>query len=295
MWRLLWELEGYLDPVAPSLYPLDTPALRLAVQLGALEGNPPLPDILERGLGERPPDLLLERLVGEPTIRLIPGPVLEFTHPEELKALRGYPGWRRELDRLLSSRHVALNPWRVQPILSKLLRQGLISERDLPSPHSHTIGRRNLGKGHLSKSDSVYLLSLMLLAEGLQNIAAPPPGLLARLTENMDHPLRAAAARKATAMLAQIRPEPAWKPEFEPPLLPPEELVRAIQEAIDRDESIDVLYKASGRHAAEYRHLTPLLVESRGERFYLIAYCHMRRANRTFRLDRLKLIDLPPI
>ena len=327
-WELLWELERYLDPAAPGIYLLNTPALRLAVQRGALgrtisQSSPSLPDILERGLGESPPDHLIERLASEPAIRVIPGPVLEFTHPEELKALRGSPGLRRELERLLSPRHVALDPWRAHRILRRMWRQGLISERDLeqtgglypPSPaltiQASDIGRssptltkrlrRNELRDHLNKSARVYLLSLMLLAEGLQNVAAPPPGLLTRLTENLDHALRAAAARKATAMLEQIKPRLPWKLEeeqsrdlYDPPM-PSEELIMAIQGAIDREESIDVLYKASGRHSAEYRHLSPLIVEPRGERFYLIAYCHTRRANRTFRLDRLKLIDFPPL
>ncbi len=301
-WELLWGLERYLDPVAPGIYPLDTPVLRLAAQRGILEGSPSLPDILERGLGESPPDQLIERLASEPAIRVIPGPVLEFTHPEELIALRGSPGLRLELDRLLSTRHVALDPWRAHRALRRLHSRGLLSERELASvrPYDHPIGRlpddstRRL-PDHLTKSDRVYLLSLMLLTEGLQNVAAAPPGLLTRLTENLDHSLRAAAARKATAMLEQIRPLPPWKPEEEPPPLPSEELIMAIQGAIDREETIDVLYKASGRHSAEYRRLSPLLVEPRGERFYLIAYCHTRRANRTFRLDRLKLINFPPL
>jgi predicted DNA-binding transcriptional regulator YafY len=70
--------------------------------------------------------------------------------------------------------------------------------------------------------------------------------------------------------------------------------VSFLEQALAREESIDVLYQARGRSTPEYRHLTPFLVEQRGPRYYLIAYCHTRRANRTFRLDRLRLIDHPP-
>jgi hypothetical protein len=300
-WAFLWQLENYIDPSTPGVYSMDKTALRLAAQRSAIEAKPPLVDILERGLGDKPPAWLIERLAAQPTIRIIPGPVLEFTHPEELKGLREFPSLRRELEHLLSSRHAALDPWRAHRVLQQLHSRGLLSERELSNVRliNYPIGRlpddstRRL-PDHLTKSDRVYLLSLMLLAEGLENVAAQPPGLLARLTEKLDYSLHAAAARKATAMLEQIRPLPPWKPEEEPPPLPSEELIMAIQGAIDREESIDVLYKASGRHSAEYRHLSPLLVEQRGERFYLIAYCHTRRANRTFRLDRLKLIDFPP-
>jgi predicted DNA-binding transcriptional regulator YafY len=72
---------------------------------------------------------------------------------------------------------------------------------------------------------------------------------------------------------------------------PKVELLTIIQTAIDREDTVDVLYTASGRHSEEQRHLSPLLIEQRGERYYLVAYCHTRKANRTFRLDRLKLVE----
>jgi len=197
--------------------------------------------------------------------------------------------------------------WQAHRALRQLHSQGLLSEQDirriLPTleilrcNHTDPVQpgdsterqRHSSSREPLTKSERVYLLSLLILAEGLQNIVSSPPGLLTRLTENLDHSLRAVAARKATAMLEHLKPMPTWKPEEDPPPLPSEELIMAIQGAIDREEPIDVLYKASGKHTPEYRHLTPLIVEPRGERYYLIAYCHTRRANRTFRLDRLQL------
>ena len=104
----------------------------------------------------------------------------------------------------------------------------------------------------------------------------------------------AAAARQANAVLQQLRPPTAWQSELEPPPAPAEELLEKLQGMIDREESVEVLYKAAGRSTADYRHLSPLLVEQRGERFYLIAYCHLRRANRTFRPNRLELIESHP-
>lgn|GEM_PF-4127996 len=129
-------------------------------------------------------------------------------------------------------------------------------------------------------------------SEGLQKTLAPPPGLLMKLTYTMDHTLRAAAAHKATQALSEVLPMPSWEPEVTPPQPPADELIKALQTAVDRNETVDVLYQASSKHSPEYRHLTPLLVESRGARYYLVAYCHTRRANRTFRLDRLKLCGL---
>jgi hypothetical protein len=306
-WGLLWELEKYLDFITSTVqdivsgadesiqYFLNPPTLRLAAQRGALDSSPTLPRILECGLAEPLPVKLLHQLAKEPTIRLIPGFVLEFSHPEELKRLRQFPGLRRHLDHLLSPRHVVLDPYHSPQIFQRLHQKGLLSERDLDSVRSiEQPGicppRLNTNPTRLARSEQAYLLSLVLLVEGLQKLAVPPPGLLNKLTEGMSASLQAAAACQAAKTLNQIHPQPAWQPDGSSPAAPPEALIWMIQSSIDRCESVDVSYQSSGQHTPEIRHLTPLLLEPRGERYFLIAYCHTRRANRTFRLDRLKLL-----
>jgi hypothetical protein len=313
-WALLWELEAYLDPVSAGLYSLTPDALRLAAQRGAMAGRettPPtaaaptmatsLPAILERGTGAPPPDDLLHRLASQPVIRIYPGPMIEFSDPGELLRLRQSASWRRELDRIVSPRHVLLDPWNAPRLLRRLYDQGLVCESDLeslsaglPPLETSTQGlskqsqRRDKGKT-LSKGDRAYLLSLLLIAEGLMSPFAPPPGLMGKLVDGLDAALRASAAHKATRALAELAPAPKWVPEEEVPPTPEPELIAALQRAIDKEETVDVLYHVYGRRTPEYRHLSPLLVEQRGPRYYLIAYCHTRRANRTFRLDRLRL------
>ena len=53
-------------------------------------------------------------------------------------------------------------------------------------------------------------------------------------------------------------------------------------------QGLDILYRAPG-YPAEQRRITPLLIEQRGEQTYIIAYCQTRRAQRTFRLDRIEV------
>lgn len=287
-WKWVWELEKFIQPCAPGSYPLDTASLRLANQRGARDHKPSLRQILEQGVAEPLPDGLLQVLVDAPEIRIVQGVVLEFSHPEELRRLRQHSGMRHKMDGMLSPRHVVLNPWRGHQVLRQLHRRGYLSEADLAGvPMDRPLTA--CSPGFFSKSDRAFLLSLILLAEGLQNGFTPPPGLIARLTDGLDHALRASAARRATQALNQIQPLPPWEPEESPPPIPDETLVTMLQAAIDRGEAVDVLYQASGRHTPEYRHLSPLILETRGERFYLLAYCHSRRANRTFRLDRLQL------
>ena len=53
-------------------------------------------------------------------------------------------------------------------------------------------------------------------------------------------------------------------------------------------QALDILYRAPG-FPAEQRRITPLSLEQRGEHTYVIAYCQTRRAQRTFRLDRMEI------
>jgi hypothetical protein len=54
-------------------------------------------------------------------------------------------------------------------------------------------------------------------------------------------------------------------------------------------QALDILYHAPGGVRPEHRRITPMLMEERGEYVYVIAYCHTRRAQRTFRLDRIEI------
>jgi len=54
-------------------------------------------------------------------------------------------------------------------------------------------------------------------------------------------------------------------------------------------QALDVYYRAPG-YAAEQRRITPLSIEERGGHTFVIAYCQTRRAQRTFRLDRMEVL-----
>ncbi|MDI6770721.1 MAG: WYL domain-containing protein [Anaerolineales bacterium] len=72
----------------------------------------------------------------------------------------------------------------------------------------------------------------------------------------------------------------------------PEEDVRpqiVLAEYLRLQQALDILYHAPGGVRPEPRRITPLLMEERGGQMYIIAYCHTRRAQRTFRLDRIEI------
>jgi hypothetical protein len=293
-WAWLWDLESYLEPIDPGVYPLDAPTLRLAVQRGALWGDPDLFSILERGLGEPLPLELIQTLQSQPLIRVHHGLVLEFTQPKELLQLRESPSMRSLLDHLLSPHHVLLESARAVEVMRRLFRRGLLSKNDMETLADAMAHLSSPQANWLTKADRACLLALWLLASGLGAPLSLSPALFTKLSAGMDAPLRAAAARKAAAVLKFVQPAEVWLPEEEPPDIPEGAVIAALERAIQRQETIDILYRAAGRSMAEHRHLTPLLIEQRGLRFYLIAYCHTRRANRTFRIDRLQLLDQPP-
>ena len=305
-WGLLYALEAYIDPLEPGVYPLSFDVLRQVVQRGALlpAKHPNLPAILEAGLGTPSPRELLLALGVQPVIEVLPGPVLAFKSAEELLRLRERRSWRNELGDLLSSRHVHIDPWRAPVLLRRLHRLGLLAEADLEAPAVLAAAPETLGafnenpqgkRGpYFSTTDRAYILALLLFAEGLQATFGPPPGLYAKLVSNMDESLRISAARKANEAMAHIVPPAKWIPEEEPPEMPEAELIDYLEKAIRIQQPIDVMYQAAERSHPEYRHITPYLLEQRGLRWYLIGYCHIRRANRTFRLDRMKLLEYPP-
>lgn len=53
-------------------------------------------------------------------------------------------------------------------------------------------------------------------------------------------------------------------------------------------QALEILYRTPG-YPAEKRRITPLIIETRGEQTYVIAYCQTRRGQRTFRLDRMEV------
>jgi hypothetical protein len=297
-WQLLWQLEAYFEPASPGIFVLDNETLRKAATRAAACGREVLPliSLLEQGTGTVLSNDLKKMVDVQPRARLLPGPVLEFGDAQELVRLRQSRSWRRELQNVLSPRHVQIDLWHAPVVLRRLERIGLVSAWDIDRAMS-TAGRlfeqaESQRQVSLSKAERAFCLSLLLMGEGLLAPFAAPPGFFHKLISGLDDRLRASAARKANQAIEQFQAShPQWTYEEQPPKIPASELVSLIEEAIRLEQTLDIIYQATGRSSPEFRHVTPLLLEQRASRYYLLAYCHNRRANRTFRLDRLKLVD----
>jgi hypothetical protein len=96
------------------------------------------------------------------------------------------------------------------------------------------------------------------------------------VNSNEEQPL---ASRKRTHFPQKATPQPIGKNVSK---------LEVIEKYKQWQQALDVLYRAPG-YPAEQRRITPLSIEQRGEHIYVIAYCQSRRAQRTFRLDRMEV------
>jgi predicted DNA-binding transcriptional regulator YafY len=111
------------------------------------------------------------------------------------------------------------------------------------------------------------------------------------LWRGLTPPLRAAAE----AALAGI--EAPEGPAADAAMLPPADqdaALRTVQRALTQQRLVTIAYDTGGEGRVTQRTVRPLGLERRGERWLLHAYCLQRRAERTFRLDRVRGCALAP-
>jgi hypothetical protein len=134
--NLLWRLEQHLRPNAPGVYPLHKRALRHGfdklnptAQDNALQfhhGDPhAIMELLEEGLKEKIPDPIKALLLGQPSIRVTEGIVLEFSSPAELAQLRRQPTLRKYIEEFLSSQRVLVSNQNAKLLFQLLKRRGV--------------------------------------------------------------------------------------------------------------------------------------------------------------------------
>jgi predicted DNA-binding transcriptional regulator YafY len=68
--------------------------------------------------------------------------------------------------------------------------------------------------------------------------------------------------------------------------------LQPIIEAILEQKSIRAVYHSQSRNATTERKLDPYYLIPRDQRFYLIAYCHLKKAIRTFRISRFQEVEI---
>jgi hypothetical protein len=117
---LLWRLEHYLRPNTPGVYPLHKRVLHFH------NGDPHIIiDLLEEGLKGKIPDQIKALMLGQPSIRVTQGIVLEFSSPAELAQLRRQPTLRKFFAEFLSSQRVLVSSQHAKALFELLKRRGV--------------------------------------------------------------------------------------------------------------------------------------------------------------------------
>lgn len=84
-------------------------------------------------------------------------------------------------------------------------------------------------------------------------------------------------------------PLPELLPREEMPSTPLNELIGVLRRAIRRSQTLTIDYDAGGAGRVERRTIRPLELDQRNAIWYLRAYCLRRQAERTFRVDRIRV------
>lgn len=132
---MLWDLEKFLRPKSPGVYPLTKHNLQF------FNANPyALIELIERGLQKPMPEQTKALILKQPSIRIADGIVLEFSSPSDLKQLRRQPAFRKYLDEFLSPQCILVSKEKVRTLFEMLSRRGAYVYRN--EEQAHEKGKR---------------------------------------------------------------------------------------------------------------------------------------------------------
>jgi len=221
-------------------------------------------------------------------LRLRPALLLESDDPDLLADLAGRRGLRRHIHRTLGRRAVEVDAGTLPGLLRKLRGMGLV----LPAP---------LAQGEGGEGDNAHLLLAARLFNrlpaSLRGAPAIPQAALDRLAASLEPPAVVLAGQLAAAALERILAALDGRIVPAPPVRPApavlEQTLEMIRRALTEEQLLAMAYYTAGRNELTHRIVEPLRLEERGGVFYLVAYCRLRREERTFRVDRIAEITLP--
>jgi hypothetical protein len=220
--------------------------------------------------------------------------VLETTDPGQLSALTARRALRPLLGRTLNRRLVVIPDHHLPRLVGRLRR--------LRIPHRLTLPDAVTQPGKHKLSDSGYLYLAGLVFQQLGRFTDLPVRLPAAVLDQVAATLAPETASDLHALAEELlaRLQTAFDGYSGPPLDNPHPVNLADAEArlaaaIAAEQSVELTYWTAWRGELTHRRVDPYRLETRGSVAYLVAYCHLRRAERVFRLDRiLAVADLEP-
>jgi len=208
--------------------------------------------------------------------------LLETANPDQMIELWSEKNIRSHLGRQLTAQLAMVQTPDLENFIRTLRRCGLLV-RSLLSVNGE-------GIDHLASGDAFWLAVAFLvhahLARRLSLTSVPPAAVLDRLSPSLGPAGLAAAESAAEEAIARLD-EALDGPAPLAPAMPQEVLLSQLEAAIQTGESIHIRYWSAWRGEITERLIEPQHIEWRGDKLYLIAYCHLRDAERTFRLDRI--------
>ena len=185
----------------------------------------------------------------------------------------------------------------VAAVARALARQGIAVDRP-PTGGALAAAGGTLPAAPLAPGECAALLAACAYArryapEGLPLVI--PATLEARLWQGLTPPLRAAVEAALAGIEAPEGTEADGGTDAAPlPPADPDAALRTVRRALTQQRLVTMAYETGGEGRITRRTVRPLGLERRGERWLLHAYCLQRRAERTFRLDRVRGCALAP-
>jgi hypothetical protein len=285
--RLALEQFAPPDPEQPGHYTLARAPVQAVLQQGRhVDG---LLTLLEQAAGPLPPLVVgacyrwaaeVDRL----QVRRIT--VLEAQDPDLLQDLTAERRIRETLLETLSARAVRVDASQLDALLRRLAYRDLYPRLDLPAPAPEP-------ETDLSAEARITLGAALAvyatLTDRLSADVRPPHTLARQWRRRLTDAERDALERRVETLLDALRQATPSPIEDHLPA-PTGEILAVLEQAIAESASVKIRYYTAGRDHVTERRVDPLRLEWRGEVAYLIAYCHLRQAQRVFRVDRIETL-----
>jgi predicted DNA-binding transcriptional regulator YafY len=183
------------------------------------------------------------------------------------------------------------------PLLARRLtgQEGVPPRVEVPpetAPADLFLGRG--GAAHLWMTAEVYQ-ALGDFIELPAHLPSELPEHLAALADAGHLAAAKAAAERTLNALRDALDGRAVLPIWTETTLPVEESLALIEKALAEGEALAMEYYTAGRDALTHRVVEPHRVERRGDVAYLIGFCHRAQAERTFRVSRIRALQLTPL
>jgi hypothetical protein len=223
--------------------------------------------------------------------------LLSTKQPQQMDEILARRRWRSYFGEQLSPRHTIIQT-DILPQLEKWLAEKDFALNDKVTdsvPVRGTGLQIQNGSSDSPQKEALYhwlgLRVLVGLGDLIRLPYAPPHNLLDYAAQPLTAIQRSELEDVAQAVLENVRTairgwDAFWPAEAAIPLA----WLSQIEEAIDKECVLGIVYQSLGEHQPAYRRIQPLRLEQRDALYYLHAYCYRVEANLVFRVDRIREI-----